>query len=132
MSFTHTHTTDSQSSSEEKGSDEGDEEDEEGGEGEGVSVDEQLKREKAKAKKANQTIASLLQQVNQYKMVIEEEKVVLENELKQVHCCCYYCRYCRYLCCCSCCYCCWLSLFLRSFFFSFVFLILSLFLIFCY
>lgn len=70
------------SSDSESDSSDSDNSDDEGSESES-SLRDKLNREKSRTKKANETIANLLKQVNQYRMVLEEEKQLIQSQLKQ-------------------------------------------------
>lgn len=48
-----------------------------------LTTEDQLARERERTKKANETIYNLLHQVNQYKQVLEDEKMLLQGELKE-------------------------------------------------
>ncbi len=48
-----------------------------------LPMEQQLEREKGRSKKANETIGTLLEQITQYKQVLENEKRVLEEQANQ-------------------------------------------------
>lgn len=48
-----------------------------------LSIEEKLFKEKEKSKKIKETMKILLEQITEYKMVMEEEKILLQNQLKE-------------------------------------------------